>query len=171
MQLKSSLTLAVALCFGLAAVPAMADTVRVASSAPYAEDAEIAHKIRSECVQLQTQLPAYTAQFGKEFGVSVALAEGVSPQDGGRVLELEIYEVVSMGNAFIGHQKYSKVRGTLFQDGAKVASFKGMRNSMGGAFGGYKGSCSVLGRTVKALGKDIAQWLVNPQDGAQLGDL
>lgn len=164
------LVVAAALCAGLAG-PALADTVRVASRTPYAEDAEISSKIRTECVQLQTQLPAFTAQFGKEFGVSVALADGVSPQDGGRVLELEIYEAVSMGNAFIGHQKYSKVRGTLYQDGRKVASFKGMRNSMGGAFGGYKGSCSVLGRTVKALGKDIAQWLGNPQDGAQLGDL
>jgi hypothetical protein len=171
MKLKSPVTFCVALCFSLGAMPAMADTVRIASSAPYAEDAEIANKIRTECVQLQTQLPAYTAQFGKEFGVSVALADEVSPQDGGRVLQLEIYEAVSMGNAFIGHQKYSKVRGTLFEDGQKVASFKGMRNSMGGAFGGYKGSCSVLGRTVKALGKDIALWLSNPQDGAQLGDL
>jgi hypothetical protein len=42
---------------------------------------------------------------------------------------------------------------------------------MGGAFGGFKGSCSVLGRTVKALGKDIAQWLVQPAKGSQLGDL
>jgi hypothetical protein len=29
----------------------------------------------------------------------------------------------------------------------------------------------VLGRTVKALGKDIATWLAKPQDGAELGDL
>jgi hypothetical protein len=171
MNLKSHLSFAVAICFGLAAGPALAASVRVASSAPYAEDAEISSKIRTECVQLQTQLPAYTAQFGKEFGVEVALADDVSPRDAGRVLQLEIYEAVSMGNAFIGHQKYSKVRGTLFEDGQEVAGFKGMRNSMGGAFGGYKGSCSVLGRTVKALGKDIAQWLVNPQDGALLGDL
>lgn len=171
MKSRSSVAFCVSLGFALCASSAVAETVRMADTAPYAEDAEIANKIRTECVQLQTQLPAYTAQFGREFGVSVALADEVSPQDGGRVLQLEIYEAVSMGNAFIGHQKYSKVRGTLFEDGQKVASFKGMRNSMGGAFGGYKGSCSVLGRTVKALGKDIALWLSNPQDGAQLGDM
>jgi hypothetical protein len=171
MKLHPQVSLAVAVCFGLLAGPALADTVRVAASAPYAQDAEIAGRIRTECVQLQTQLPAYTAQFGNEFGVAVAIDDAVSPDDGGRVLQLEIYEAVSLGNAFIGHQKYSKVRGTLFQDGHAVASFKGMRTSMGGAFGGYKGSCSVLGRTIKALGKDVAQWLANPQDGAQLGDL
>jgi hypothetical protein len=29
----------------------------------------------------------------------------------------------------------------------------------------------VLDRTVNAIGRDIAAWLVNPADGAQLGDL
>ncbi len=42
---------------------------------------------------------------------------------------------------------------------------------MGGLFAGFKGSCSVLGRTVKAIGKDIAEWLVNPVLDADLGDL
>ena len=152
----------------LAAMPAVADTVRLAHTTPYAEDAEVAHKIRTECVKLQGQLPAYTAEFGREFGVEVDLVDAAPAE--GRVLELEIYEAVSMGNAFIGHQKYAKVRGTLFEDGQPVAQFRGMRNSMGGAFGGYKGSCSVLGRTMKALGKDIAQWLQDPRDGAELGD-
>jgi hypothetical protein len=63
------------------------------------------------------------------------------------------------------------VRGKLYQDGKEIGAFTGRRNSMGGAFGGFKGSCSVLGRTVKALGKDIAQWLVQPAKGSQLGDL
>ncbi len=76
-----------------------------------------------------------------------------------------------MGNAFIGHQKYSASRGTLFENGEKIASFEARRQSMGGAFAGYKGSCSVLGRTVKAMGKDIAQWLKEPIDKAMLGDM
>jgi hypothetical protein len=79
-------------------------------------------------------------------------------------------DAVSMGNAFLGHQKFTKVRGTLLQDGTKVASFKARRNSMGGAFAGFKGSCSVLGRTVEAMGEDIATWLTDPRDGASLGD-
>jgi len=42
---------------------------------------------------------------------------------------------------------------------------------MGGAFGGFKGNCSVLGRTVKALGEDIAGWLTHPDKDGLLGDL
>jgi hypothetical protein len=42
---------------------------------------------------------------------------------------------------------------------------------MRGAFAGFKDSCSVLGRTVKAIGSDIADWLLKPSEDADLGDL
>ena len=88
----------------------------------------------------------------------------------GRALQLEIVDAVSMGNAWTGHQKYTKVSGTLYENGRRVAGFKARRNSMGGMWGGYKGSCSVLGRTVEAIGEDIGEWLEQPKDGASLGD-
>lgn len=149
---------------------ALAQSVSMLRSVPYSEDAEVARKVREECVQLQSQLAEFTQQFGGELGVQVKLVDAVSADDPGSVLLVEIADAVSAGNAFIGHQKYTRIRGELFRDGARVAGFKGRRDSMGGAFGGYKGSCSVLGRTVKALGKDVALWLKNPQDGAELGD-
>jgi hypothetical protein len=40
-----------------------------------------------------------------------------------------------------------------------------------GMVAGYKGSCSVLGRTARALGEDIAKWLAAPSMDALLGDL
>jgi hypothetical protein len=150
--------------------PLQAQQVVMARSTPYAEDADVSRKVREECTKLPTQLPAYTREFGAEFGVDIDLADDIAIDAPGRVLHVEIDEAVSMGNAFIGHRKYSQVRGTLYEDGAAVASFAAMRASMGGAFAGYKGSCSVLGRTIKALGKDIAQWLKDPEDGAELGD-
>ncbi len=39
-----------------------------------------------------------------------------------------------------------------------------------GAFGGFKGTCSILGRCIEALGKDIATWLKDPEMDSQLGD-
>jgi hypothetical protein len=158
-----------ALCLFVAA-PAFAQSVQVARFIPYAEDAEIQKKVREECSELNTQLASFTQESGRESGVQVQLVDAIDTSAEGRVLQMEIVDAVSMGNAFIGHQKYTRVRGVLFENGEQIADFRGRRNSMGGAFAGYKGSCSVLGRTVKALGKDIAQWLANPQDGAQLGD-
>jgi len=58
----------------------------------------------------------------------------------------------------------------LYKNGKRQAGFTASRVSGGGAFGGFKGSCSVLGRTVKILGSDVSLWLLHPVDGAHLGD-
>jgi len=67
----------------------------------------------------------------------------------GRILYIEITNAISMGNPFMGHQKQVSVKGRLLEDGTEIGSFSGVRASMGGAFAGFKGSCSVLGRCVK----------------------
>ncbi len=150
----------------LFSVNAMAQSVTMQSPVPYAEDNDISDAIKNEC-----ELPQRFADYIKQSSsVPVELVTGPVDTATGRVLQLEIADAVSMGNPWLGHQKYTKVRGTLFQDGQKVAGFKGRRNSMGGAFAGYKGSCSVLDRTIEALGEDVGQWLANPVDGANLGD-
>ena len=147
--------------FGTAA----AQTVQLQRPVPYAEDNDISDAIKTEC-KINEQL----ADFIKQYGGDVSFTASPVDTSKGRALQLQIVDAVSMGNAWMGHQKFTKVKGTLYADGKKVASFKGRRNSMGGAFAGYKGSCSVLGRTVEALGEDIAGWLKAPQDGANLGD-
>ena len=148
-----------------------ADPVVVQSVIPYAADSKIAQNIRNECTKLGSQFATFTKEFGKKFEVEVQLSETLDTSAKGRVLQMEITEAVSMGNAFMGHQKFAAARGTLYENGEKVASFEARRQSMGGAFAGYKGSCSVLGRTMKAMGKDVAQWLKTPTDNAALGDM
>lgn len=136
------------------------------SPVPYVEDNDISDNIKTECA-----LPQRFADYVKKASsVPIEFISGPVDTSMGRTLQLEIVDAVSMGNPWLGHQKFTKVRGTLYQDGQKVAGFKGRRNSMGGAFAGYKGSCSVLDRTIEALGQDIGQWLANPVDGTNLGD-
>lgn len=149
----------------LACSSVAAQDLQLRRPVPYAQDNDISDAIKSEC-----RIGEVLADSIKEHApvpVRFGLAE---PDAGGRVLQLEITDAVSMGNAFIGHQKFTKVKGTLFQDGAKVASFKARRNSMGGAFAGFKGSCAVLDRTVRVIGEDIGAWLRSPVDGAALGN-
>lgn len=153
------------LCASFAADSA-AQSVKMPSAVPYAEDNDISDAIKAEC-----DLPGRFAEYiRKSSPVPVELTADPVDTASGRVLKVEIVDAVSMGNAWLGHQKYTKVRGSLWQDGNKLASFKGRRNSMGGAFAGYKGSCSVLDRTIEALGEDIGGWLSNPVDGANIGD-
>lgn len=147
----------------LASSSAFAQGVQMQKPVPYAADNDISDAIKSEC------------KIGDEIADSIKEHSTVPISFGdaagsGRVLQLEIIDAVSMGNAWLGHQKFAKVRGTLLDGGTKIASFKARRNSMGGAFAGFKGSCSVLGRTAVVIGEDIAAWLAAPKDGATLGD-
>ncbi len=162
--------ISLALLATFAASSARADTITVPRPVPYAEDAEIAGKIKRECT-LQVQLADFIKVYAEQRGQTIAFVEQIDETASGKVLDIEIRDAVSEGNAFIGHHKSTSVRGRLLENGQVVASFRAKRNSMGGAFAGYKGSCSVLGRTVKALGQDIAQWLASPSMDAQLGDL
>jgi hypothetical protein len=147
-----------------------AEPVKVPQSVPFAEDAEIAGNIKHDC-NINQQLGQFIVEYAKAKNVAAETVAATDKTMPGRVLVVEIRDAVSEGNPFLGHHKSTSVRGTLYQDGALVAKFKGRRNSMGGFGAGFKGSCSVLGRTVKALGEDIAAWLAAPGDDALLGDL
>lgn len=145
-----------------------ADPIVIASKIPYAENADIQKKVLDECAELNLQFSRFIKEYAAEKGIDVTF--GDPSTDSGRVLRIEITHALSQGNAFLGHSKSSSSRGELYEDSRKIAGFRATRHSMGGAFAGYKGSCSVLGRTVKAMGMDIAEWLAAPADGAELGD-
>ncbi len=146
----------------------MAEPVVIGANVPYGEDADVQNRVRDECVELNRQFAQYIREYAAEKGVEVV--SGDNQSGSGLELRVEITHAVSQGNAWIGHHKGTAARGALYRDGQRVASVKARRFSMGGAFAGFKGSCSVLGRTVKAMGRDIGYWLENPQDGAELGD-
>lgn len=154
----------------LALGSAVAGPVQMPRPVPYWADADVAGNIRKECT-IQTQLADYTQEYSRARSIEVTFVERVGADLAGRVLELEIRDAQSTGNAWVGHRKSTSVRGKLYQDGELIGSFRGRRDSMGGAFAGYKGSCSVLGRTVKALGKDIAEFLAAPALDIDLGDM
>ena len=150
------------------AKPTIKTPIHIQSIIPYAKGNHIASNIKSECL-LNTQLSEFIAKHAEENGMTIVRGKASSNAKG-HVLLIEITDAISSGNAFIGHRKFVSIKGTLYKDGKKLAGFSGRRNSMGGFWGGFKGSCSVLGRTVEALGGDVARWLHSPVDGMHLGD-
>ncbi|NOQ35507.1 MAG: hypothetical protein GQ569_06380 [Methylococcaceae bacterium] len=87
------------------------------------------------------------------------------------VLEIEISEAHgNSGGAWSG-SKMVMIKGELKRGGQLISSFKAKRFSGGGMFAGFKGTCAILGRCVRTLGKDVAKWLENPTKNARLGDL
>ncbi|RXK12563.1 hypothetical protein CP965_08260 [Halarcobacter mediterraneus] len=134
---------------------------------PFSTNSRVATNIKTECT-INEQLASFIKQYALEQGLKVEYKDNPSSKD--LFLDVKITEAVSQGGAFRGHSKFVIIEGKLVKGNKKYGSFKAARVSGGGFWGAYKSSCSVLGRTVKALGNDVSIWLYSPIDNARLGD-
>jgi len=148
----------------LAPVLAHAD-VQVAKQIDFKIDGgkEVSAAIRDGC-KLQSRVPEYLAAYSKQ----VRLVD--RPSGAGRILELHISEVHAPGGGAFSGPKWMSVRGTLRDNGAVIGTFRAKRISSGGAFGQFKGTCSIIARSAKVIGRDIAGWLEAPTKDAKLGN-
>jgi hypothetical protein len=135
--------------------------VGIPKTVPYAQGVEVPDAVKNEC-----QLGEKVSEFLLH-DASVKVSD--NPNEG-RYLDMSITEVFAQGGGAWSGPKWMTVTGTLMENGKKVASFRAKRFSTGGAFGGFKGTCAIIGRCTKTIAEDIAKWLKNPVDGAQLGD-
>lgn len=136
---------------------------------PFSPEAEVRQAVRSEC-----RLPDKLSHFIKEYASNYSsqiLADASDAPKGAQILTVEIYAVMGGGGGAWSGGKSVSIKGSLQQDGKTIGSFKGRRFSGGGMFAGYKGTCSIMGRCVKALGRDVAEWLRHPSQNAILGDM
>jgi len=151
---------AVRLALFVALVPfaSFADPLLVSPSADYSATGSVPENIKAECKLPAAQTESVVAALNAVGITAQAAASGAVPAKG-RFLKLEITSAVSAGNAFIGHRKQVTTAAHLFQNGKEIAQTTKTRDSMGGYFGGYRGSCSVLAWCTTTLGKDIAEWV------------
>lgn len=154
---------AAALLVSAGSAPAGEQDVKVLRSIPFAGDAA-SQKVQDEC-ELQTKVPHFLDAYSEK----VELVDGALGK-GGRVLELTISQVHAPGGGAFSGSKSMTVKGVLRENGKEIGNFTATRYSGGGVFGGYKGTCAIVGRCAKAIGKDIANWLENPQKDSELGD-
>ena len=152
----------VATTFAFSSVASLAEAVQVPSVIPFAKDLNVTDAVRAEC-QLGEKVSSFIKKYGKK---NIEVVE--SPA--GNYVAMEITHVHAPGGGSWSGPKWLEVSGTLMDGEKEVASFRAKRFSGGGPFGGMKGTCAILGRTTKALGKDIAGWIKSPVDGAALGD-
>jgi hypothetical protein len=157
----------------IATLPALAQepvkSVVIGEEVPFSNQEAINSAIVNECALPKRQQELLVEALSKA-GIEHKAVAGVKPDAGANVLQLEIAQAQSGGNAFTGKFKGLTVTGKLFQNGKQTAKFVATRQSSGGAFGGFKGSCAILGRCAQVIGQDIAKWLNSPVDGAKLGD-
>lgn len=143
--------------------------VKMKSTVPFAQEAFIKAAIKEEC-DIEKQLADFIKEYSAENFVKVSFDNNVSKDNSEYYLDIKIVDAISEGNPFLGHNKRTRVSGILYKNGEQIAVFKGQRHSSGGFGAGFKGSCSVLGRTVQALGKDISQWIRYPKNGSTIGE-
>ncbi len=146
-------------CMPAAAADAAIGIPRVV---PFAEGVDVPAAVRDEC-----QLGEKVSSFLKQSASNVDISD--DPKQG-RYLDMSITEVFASGGGAWSGPKWMTVKGTLMENDQAVASFRAKRFSTGGAFGGFKGTCSIIGRCAKTIAKDIATWLKNPVNDAELGD-
>lgn len=142
-------------------------TIYIKTMIPYAPNSRIQTNIKQECT-LPDALSKDIAKYAAEQGVTVIAKNNIKADE--YELQVQIENAVSAGNAAIGHNKFVAISGAIVKGNTKYYSFDAARLSGGGYFGVYRSSCSVLGGIARRLGKDTALWLVNPYDGAELGD-
>ncbi len=141
---------------------ANAETVLVRSPAVYAKGSVVRDAVKNEC-DLLTKVPAYIKQSGDAGDRwNVVLSADATKKSKGLVLTLQIANLGEAGNAFSGRMKSMTLTGELHRDGKLIGRFTKMRNTGGGAFGGYMGECAFFHRCAKTLGKDVITWLDAP---------
>jgi len=145
----------------LCPLSAFSESLLVSPEAAYASEGGVAENVRNEC-NLPAAQTEYVLNALSAAGVSASAASDDAVPGKGRFLRLRIESAISAGNAFTGHRKQVTTSAELFENGRSVGEKTFTRNSGGGMFGGYKGSCAVLRRCTKTLGQDITSW-VNEQ--------
>ncbi len=135
----------------------------------FRKDAYIREAVRQQC-NLDGKLTQFIEEYAADQYANI-VTEGQQIPKNAQVLTIVIDEVVGGGGGAWSGAKAVKVKGTLSQNGRVIGDFMARRYSGGGFFGAYKGTCAIMGRCVRALGRDIAEWLQNPSRHAALGDM
>lgn len=146
-----------------------AGTLNLQDLAPYEKGLPVPDAVRAECQLELKVVELLQSAAARNFDKVVMVRDG-SKGDAGQSLAMKITGITGTAGGAWSGAKFLTVDGTLRENGKVIGTFRATRLSGGGAFGGYKGTCSILGRCAKALSDDVAKWLTAPTMNAKLGD-
>jgi hypothetical protein len=155
------------LCVPLAS-PA-AGTLNLQDLAQYEKGMPVPEAVRAECGLEGKVVELVQSAVARNFDKVVLVPDGTK-SGAGRSLAMKITGITGTAGGAWSGAKFLTIDGTLRENGKVIGTFRATRLSGGGAFGGYKGTCSILGRCAKALSDDVAKWLSAPTMNAKLGD-
>lgn len=135
----------------------------------FKDESYIRDAVKQEC-DLDGKLNQFIKESAARNYATILTDTETGPADA-KVLKVTIEEVEGAAGGAWSGPKTVTISGTLTENGKELGDFKARRYSGGGMFGAYKGTCAILGRCVKTLGRDVAEWMTHPTAKAVLGDL
>jgi len=153
-----------ALVLAAGATAANAAPVYLETPVTYAPGAGVVEKVREECRIEEMFVREASPFFAKANGGDATIAADADPK-ASRV-RVQITHVLGVGGGAWSGPKSMSIEASLVENGKVTRSTKLTRSTTGGAFGGFKGTCTILERSAKALGKDVVGWVANPKDTA-----
>lgn len=128
----------------------------------YAPDASVVDQIKNEC-HIEDMLTRHVSDALRRINRT---GDGTiaSQTDAGdqKILRLQITHVLGVGGGAWSGPKATTVTADLIEDGKLTRHTKINRWSVGGVWGAFKGSCSILDRTTVAIAKDVSRWVRDP---------
>jgi len=146
------------------------NTLAVTKTIPFVDPSTVRQAVLDECGLPEKHASLLLEELNKD-GITPVVDDEAVKSGKGRALVVEIMNAGGGGNAWTGRSGSVTIRGRLMEDGQEIGNFVGQRTSSGGAFGAYKGACSILGRDVQSLSKDIVKWLKSPAKDSKIGEL
>ncbi|AIY41943.1 hypothetical protein LT85_2785 [Collimonas arenae] len=129
----------------------------------YHPDAGVVEKVKQECQienMLSHRVGPVLAKLNKGGDGTVATGADAA---GANLLRLQITHVLGVGGgAWSGPKAITVAADLLDADGKVLRHTKINRWSVGGMFGAFKGTCTILDRSAAAIAKDLSRWVRDP---------
>nr|WP_315596049.1 hypothetical protein [uncultured Cupriavidus sp.] len=151
-----------ALSLSSATAVAASQAVVLETPVTYAPGSEVVERVKTECHiedMLANRVGDILRKRNKGGTGTVAVGADAS---GSQVLRLQISHVLGIGGGAWTGPKALTVIAELVEDGKVVRNTKVNRWSIGGFWGAFKGTCSILDRSAIVIAKDMARWVRDP---------
>ena len=128
----------------------------------YHPNAGVVAAVKQECqieTMLSTRVGAMLAKLNKTGDGTIE--SGLEASDS-TVLRLQITHILGVGGGAWTGPKAITLTAELLENGKQVRQTKINRWSVGGVFGAFKGTCTILERSADAITKDLNRWVRNP---------
>ncbi|WP_230461614.1 hypothetical protein [Burkholderia ubonensis] len=128
----------------------------------YAPDAGVVQRVKDEC-HIEDMLTRHVGDVLRKInrGGDGTVASQADAGDA-KVLRLQITHVLGVGGGAWSGPKATTVTADLIEGGKVTRHTKINRWSVGGVWGAFKGTCSILERTTVVIGRDLGRWARNP---------